>query len=138
MTKDAKYTVLAILGGFVVFGLLMGLELAGADLAGTGRKWFGFVLWTGFVFGLVAYHRRGWLVKAKPLKVFLALLTLHIVILVLYLRPVGQFPNLFFVIISPVEAALVTFVVGLLGGGVARRERPSDHPPHIKSPPDAS
>jgi uncharacterized membrane protein YoaK (UPF0700 family) len=136
MTKDAKYSIIAMLSGFAVGGLLLGLELAGIDWAGAGRRWFQFVLWTGFVFGLVAYHRRRWLAKAKPLIVFLVLLVLHIVVLVSYLRPVDQFPNVFFLIFSPLEAALVAFVVGVVGGSIVRRKRPGEQSPHNKRPPD--
>jgi hypothetical protein len=135
MTKDTKYSILAVLSGFAVFGLGLGLEFAGADLAGAGRKWFQLALWTGFVFGVVAYLRTRWLAKAKALVVFLALLAVHIVALVSYLRSVDRFPNLFFLIFSPLEAALVAFVVGLAGGGIVRGKAPGERSPHAKPPP---
>jgi cell division protein FtsW (lipid II flippase) len=123
MTKDTKYTIFAVLSAFVVLGLLVVLELAGADLAGSGREWFQLVLWTGFVFGLVAYHRRRWLAKAKAVIVLLALLAVHLVVLVSYLRAADAFPNVFFLIFSPVEAALVAFIVGLASGRIGRCKR---------------
>jgi uncharacterized membrane protein len=126
MTKDAKYSIIALLSGILVSGLLFGPALAGIDLTDFYRRWFGFVLWTGFVFGLVAYHRRRWLKKAKALMVFVALLTLHIVVLVWYLGPTDRFPNVFFLIFSPLEAALVALVVGVVGGNIGRRRRPGE------------
>jgi multisubunit Na+/H+ antiporter MnhG subunit len=138
MTKNTKYSILAMLSGFAVFGLLLGLGLAGVDWAGAGREWFQLVLWTGFVFGLVAYHRRRWLKKTRALMVFVALLAVHIVALVSYLRAAEGFPNVFFLIASPVEAALVAFVVGLVGGSIVRRKRPGKRSPHTNSPPDTT
>jgi len=135
MTKDTKYTILAILSGFAVCGLLLGLEFAGADLAGAGRKWFQLVLWTGFVFALVGYHRRRWLAKAKAALVFLALLAAHIAVLVSYLRAAGHFPNVFFLIFSPLEAALVALVVGLVGGNTVRRKRRGEQSPRAGARP---
>ena len=136
MTKDTKYSILAMLSGLAVGGLLLGLELAGIDWAGSGREWFQFVLWTGFVFGLVAYHRRRWLVTGKAQIVLVALLIAHIVILVAYLRAANGFPNLFFLIFSPVEVALVAFMVGLASGGIRRRKCPNRRLPRPQSPPD--
>ena len=134
MTKDSKHSILALLSGFAVGGLLLGLELAGIDWADAGRRWFQFVLWTGFVFGVVAYHRRGWLLKAKPILVLLALLVAHTVFLVWYLRAAGRFPNLFFLIFSPLEVVLIALVVGVVGGHIRRRKRPGKRSPHVNCP----
>jgi len=125
MTKDTKYSILAMLSGFAVFGLLLALGFAGVDWAGAGREWFQLVLWTGFVFGLVAYHRRRWLARAKALIAFVAVMALHVAVLVWYVRAAGAFPNFVFLILSPVEAALVALVVGLAGGHIGRRKHPA-------------
>jgi hypothetical protein len=134
MTKDAKYSIVAVLGAFVVLALLVGLELAGADLAGSGREWFQLVLWTGFVFGIVAYVRGTWLAKIKGLLVFFGLLIAHIVLLVWYFRLGQGFPNVFFLFFAPVEAALVALVVGLASGRIGRRKRPAKRSPHSHTP----
>lgn len=136
MTKDTKYSILALLSGFAVAALGIGLALAGVDFAGAGRDWFQLVLWTGFIFGLFAYHRRAWLARAKPLLVFVTLIAVHTVILVLYLRSGYSFPNLFFLIFCPVDAALVALVVGLVGGRIGLPRRRGGRQPRAKSPPD--
>jgi uncharacterized membrane protein len=126
VTKNTKYSILAMLSGFAVFGLLLALGLGGVDWAGAGRRWFQLVLWTGFVFGVVAYYHGRRLAKARGMMVFLAMLGLHIMVLVSYLRRADEFPNVFFLVFSPVEAALVAFVVGLVGGNVVRRSHPNN------------
>ena len=127
-----------MLSGFAVFGLGLALEFAGADLAGTGRKWFQLVLWTGFVFGVVAYLRSTWLARPKGLIAFISLLTAHILVLVAYLRGADGFPNLFFLIFSPIEAALLGFLVGLASGRIGRRKRPNGRPPDARFPRDTT
>lgn len=128
MTRDTKYSIIAMLSGFAVFGLLLALEFEGADLAGAGRKWFQLVLWTGFVFVLVGYHRRKSLKRTKPLLMFVALLALHVMVFASYLRAEGHFPNVFFLIFSPLDAVLVTLGVGVVSGNVGFRKRAHRRP----------
>ena len=85
-----------------------------------------------------AYLGSTWLARPKGLIAFIALLTAHILVLVAYLRAADGFPNLFFLIFSPVEAALLGFLVGLASGGIGRRKRPNGRPPQARSPQDTT
>jgi hypothetical protein len=130
MTRDAKYSIGAFIGGIVVGAVLIALELAGVDLAGVYRKWFGLVLWTALMFGLLGWQYGRRLRKAKALALFLAMLALHVSVLTLYLRSADRFPNLFFLFFAPFEGGIVAFVLSVLGGvslrGADAAERPRD------------
>jgi Na+/proline symporter len=133
MTRDAKYSVIAFLSGILVGALLLTLELVGVDWAGLYRKWFGFVLWSALMFGLlgIAYGRR--LRRAKALAVFLGLLLVHVVVFVLYLRSVERLPDTAFIFYFPLEGGLIGLVMTTLGGtrlppGFRLRKAPQERP----------
>ena len=95
------------------FGLLFVLE----------KKWFGFVLFTGLVFGVVIYvHAKDF---RTPRSVFVlgTLFTLHVAACVLYLRSVSSFPTLFFGVFSPLEAGIVDVILTTVGGVRPRLRR---------------
>lgn len=120
MTQDARYSVIALVSGVAVGGLLLLLELEGVDWAGVYRKWFGLVLWTIFIFGALAY-KYGRSIRGKGLVLFAAMLVLHITVLARYLCSVDKFPNVFFLFFSPLEGGVMAFVVTQWGGGHMRR-----------------
>jgi hypothetical protein len=112
MAKDVKYSVMAFVGGVLVMGLLIFLSLnfEQADW----MKWFGLALWTGVIFGLVAYKFGKAVSRGKCLWLFVAMLALHIAAMVEYLRFVDKFPNVFFLLFSPVEAGIIALVLSLV------------------------
>ncbi|MGH7869502.1 MAG: hypothetical protein ACREP9_18180 [Candidatus Dormibacteraceae bacterium] len=114
MKRDTKNSIVVFVAGVLVGGILLVLELSGVDWAGTGRKWFGLVLWTAGIFGLLAYGYGRKLRSAKPLSLFLVALALHLSVMVLYLRSVADFPNLFFLFFGPLEGGLVVVAMTLL------------------------
>lgn len=131
MKRDTKNSILVFVVGALVGGILFALEIAGVDWAGAGRKWFGLVLWTAGIFGLLAYGYGRKLGKTRPLAVFLTALGLHLAIFIVYLRSAAHFPNLFFLFVGPLEGALVVGAITLLtdidyrlpGGARVRREK---------------
>lgn len=120
MTQDAKYSVIALVSGIAVGGLLLLLELEGVDWAGLYRKWFGLVLWTAVIFGALAY-KYGRSIRGKSLVLFAAMLVLHITVLARYLCSANKFPNVFFLFFSPLEGGAMAFVLTQWGGGHMRR-----------------
>ena len=144
MTKDTKSSILALLVGLAVGGVLFGLELAGVDWSGIYRKWFDFTFWTLALFGCVAYVYaesldEKWRYKAA----FFAALALHSLALILYLRTVDRFPNLFFLFLFfVVEAGVIGGIFGLLGAKpyrarrrkISLRETPPSRTPPTKGP----
>ncbi len=95
----------AALANGVFFGLLFGLE----------KKWFGFVLFTGLVFGGIAYISDENLWKVRGLLVFGGLLAIHIAACFVYVNRATKFPATIF-FLAPFEAGLVGFILGTLGG----------------------
>ena len=121
MTRDAKYSVIAFLGGAAVMGLLVFLSLRFEEVDWV--KWFGFALCTGLVFGIVAYKYWENFSSTKCLALFLAMLAFHLVIVIRYLRSVETFPRGFF-LFSPFEGAALAAVLGFVGGArIHRRNR---------------
>ena len=112
MTQDTKYSAIAFISGAAAMGLLvvLGIEFEDVDWV----KWFGLVLWTTAIFGLLAYGYGRGLKKAKPMSIFLIVLGLHLSIMILYLRSAADFPNLFFLFFGPLEGALVVVAMTLL------------------------
>ncbi|MGD0923296.1 MAG: hypothetical protein ABSA70_16260 [Terriglobia bacterium] len=102
----------ALLANVCLFGLLPFLDWLGVDV----KKWFGFVLWTGFVFGVVVYACGHGMKRMRSLLVFGGLLTIHVAACVVYLRTRSQFPSLFFLFFAPLEAAIAASIMTTLGG----------------------
>lgn len=129
VTRDTKYSVTAFTSGVAAMGLLvlLGLEFKDVDWV----KWFGLVLWTAGVFGLLAYGYGRGLKKAKPMSIFLIALGLHLSAMIVYLRSAADFPNSLFLFLGPLEGALVVVAMTLLtdidfrlpGRGRERREK---------------
>lgn len=122
MTKDAKNSIMAFLSGVAVLALAVGMEFEGLNW----EKWLASVFWTALVFGAVAYQygesideisRCSWL--------FHGMLAAHILISILYLRSVADFPKALF-FSSPIEIALVAGILVFLGGARAHRSRVSE------------
>ena len=135
MTKDTKYSIIAALVGVAIACLMIGSGFAGvSDAAFT--KWWGFAVWTAAVFGIIVMEYGGKLKKAKPLSLFLAMVALHVSVLVYYLRSEDQFPNWFFLFFFPLEAAVVAFVLVMVGDIASRRERGSARSRNNKPPPN--
>lgn len=120
MTQDAKYSVIAFLGGAAVMGLLAFLSLRFEEIDWV--KWFGFALCTGLVFGIVAYKYWENFSSIKCLALFLAMFALHLVIVIRYLLSVETFPRGFF-LFSPLEGVAVAVVLGLVGGARIHHRR---------------
>jgi hypothetical protein len=121
MTRDAKFSLIAGASGVLVGGLLIGLELVGIDWAGVYRTWFGFVLWTGVMFGLfgIAYGRH--LKRLRSLAVFLTIFLVHVVLFTLYLRSADHLPEVAVLFGFPLEGGVIGLVMGTVGGTRLRR-----------------
>lgn len=100
-----------------VLALAVGMEFEGLNWG----KWLESVFWTALVFGAVAYQygrsideirRCSWL--------FHGMLAAHILLSILYLRSVADFPKALF-FSSPVEIALVAGILVFIGGARADR-----------------
>ncbi len=108
--KLAIITFAALANG-VVFGVLLGLEWHNVDY----KKWFGFALFTGLVFGVLLYVCAEDLRKTRSLLVLTALLTIHVAACVVYLRSTSSFPGVFF-FFAPFEAGIGALVMTFVGG----------------------
>jgi len=122
--RRKRRIVLAVVFGALVevavLVLLVHLESLGLDW----KKWFKAVVWTLFVFGLLLYLYGNSLKRLRCLLPFLAMLALHAAALAFYLRSAEGFPTVFFLFLSPFEAAGVAAVLVLLGADMRRDEGP--------------
>jgi CDP-diglyceride synthetase len=123
--QDLKIAALAWVSIAVMFAFIAILDLAGLDW----KKWFGFTLFTGCVFGVMLYKYEESFKKARCVLLFGALLVVHVTAWSCYLRPVSGFPmRLLFV--APFEGAAVAFLLVTLGGARAMREGARSKPRH--------
>jgi len=122
LTLNEKLQIMAValIANVFLFGLLPFLDWLGVDV----KKWFGFVLFTGLVFGVVLYACWHGLKRIRSLLVFAALLTAHVALCAAYLRSATRFPILFFAFFAPFEAAIAVFIMTTVGGV---RPRPLRH-----------
>lgn len=114
-TPKEKVAVIlfAALANAVFFGVLLGLAWYNIDY----EKWFGFVLYTGLVFGVLVYICGEELRKTRSLSVFTVLLAIHVVAVVVYLRSRKELPGvLFFFFFGPLEVGIGAFIMGTVGG----------------------
>ena len=98
--------------------VLLGLEFRNIDWI----KWFGLVLWTAVIFGLLGTLYSRDLRKTRCLLVFVGLLVVHTSALYFYLRQVEAFPNVFFLFFSPFEGAAIGVMLMLFRGAKPHRE----------------
>ncbi len=133
MNQNLKILVVALVAAVVFWSVILALDSAGVHW----QKWFQFMVWTAFVFGILAFKFAEDLdEKIRCLLVFLALLTIHLTVGVLYVRTVTRFPNYFFLLFSPFEAGIGAFILTVLGGArLLRRTHGIKPPPKRPWPP---
>lgn len=119
--ENLKITLAALATIVLVFGFVFVLDSRNMDW----QKWLPLGTWTAGIFGFLAYGYRPGLRRPRALCVFLATLTAHLVVLILYLRSVASFPNLFFLFFGPLEAAVIGFLISLLADFDYRPGRPA-------------
>ena len=111
-TLKEKLAIIAFAA--LVVGLLVGVIVL-LDWLEVDLKWFRFVGWTGFVFGILAYGCAHDLKKIRSLSVFVALVSVHVVIWTVYLRSGSGFPR-FFMVVAPLEVGIGALIMTFVGG----------------------
>src|SRR5438477_80734 len=100
MTENGKIVIWALLSAVGFWVIVLLLDRAGLDMP----KWIGFAFWTAGVFGCIVYLNAESLDELWQCKVaFFLALALHSFVLIVYLRSVNRFPNVFFLFFSPIE-----------------------------------
>jgi len=132
LTLKERLQLIAFAGlaNAIVFGTLLTLAWHKIEY----KKWFGFVVFTGLVFGIVLYAFSHGLKRIRSLLVFGALLAIHVAVCVIYLRSAIDFPIVFFAVFSPFEAAIVGSIMTTIGGVRPRLPRHRRYRP--ERPPD--
>jgi hypothetical protein len=102
----------------LIVGSLVGVVVV-LDWLEIDFKWFRFVGWTGFVFGILAYACAHDIKKIRTITTLVALLTVHMAVWVPHLRSGGGLPRLF-VVIAVLEVGIGALTLTFVGGVRAR------------------
>lgn len=129
--ENLKITVFALVSAVAFFFALLLFAHYRADWG----KWFGFAVWTAGIFGSLVYlYAESLDENRKCMLVFFFALALHSTMLILYLRSANKFPNVFFLLFSPIEGGIIAGVLGIFGARSFRRRTANRRPNH-KWPP---
>lgn len=129
LKERAALIAFAALANGIFFGTLFALEWHNVDY----KKWFGFVVFTGLVFGVVIYVHAKDFRTPRSVLVSVALFTIHVAACVLYLRSVSSFPTLLFAVFSPLEAGIVDLILTAVGGVRPRLRRYKRSQPKVEA-----
>jgi len=133
MTKDAKYSLIALASSVPALTLLLWMTFENWNWA----KWFGFVMWTGLVFGGVLYfYAKSVDTIERCFWLFHSMLAVHIIASIFCLRSIGSSPKTLF-FWAPRETALVGAVLALSGGARSERRREQETKVRLAASPRA-